>query len=352
MDIELLRKIVDKNFNDLEINQYISPNYSVPSIAKKHIENLENCSCETPTPLKINFFYKDTKVGGINGQTILTNKQSGMLIARDKIKTEKYLIENNIKTTRSEVFNIDQFHLAKEKVKNSNVPVVVKPFNLSSGKGVTLDVTTSDFQNAWTKAIEAYDNNTKSAKIILQNQIPGVEARLLVIEEKFNSAILRVPTNVIGDGQTSVKGLIRQKNLKRGRHPHLNKSLIKINNELLESLKAQNMGVDSIPVKEEVIFFHKVSNIALGGDTLEISHLISNKLKELAESSVKSIPGLRSAGVDIMFSSFNDEKATVLEINHAGNLLMHHYPWKGEPKQPVCDLIDFLVNDFDSPSNK
>lgn len=343
MDIKLLKDVIEKEFNSLPVNNFYGHSSSIPKIVKDYIVDIDGLEIEQPTALKTRFIFHGENIGGISGQTILTNKRDGMLIARDKFLTEEYLKENEVKTTNSKIFTEKDLLFAKNYIAEQHRNMVVKPYNLSSGKGITLDVNLKNFNYAWEKAISAYENTKEKVKIIIQEQLPGIEARFLVIEGKFNSAILRVPTNIVGDGEKTVRELIKEKNLQRGRNPHLYKVLIKMDDVLESFLKDNKLNYNSIIPNKEVLFFWKVSNIALGGDTLEISHLVSNNLKTLAEKAVKAIPELHSAGVDIMFESFEDKNAAVLEVNHAANLIMHHYPWKGTPKKPILDLIDTLI---------
>lgn len=352
MDLELLKKYIQQNFKGVSVNNSYGKPSSVLTLATEYISTISDCSYKTYNDKKVEVFYKGEFVGGLNGQTSLSNKKKGTQIARDKIQTEKYLKKSSINTTNSKSFDLNEYEAAENYVKKNGLPIVVKPYNLSSGRGITLDVQKENFKQAWKKVEGEYKGETEQAKVLLQPQLPGIEARFLVIEGKFNSAILRVPTNVIGDGVQTIEQLLDEKNFHRARNAHLSKFLIKIDSNLIEKLFNLNLDLNSILGKDEIVFLNKVSNIALGGDTYEISHLVSDSLKRLAESAVRAIPDIKSAGVDIMFSSFDDENAAVLEVNHAGNLIMHHYPWKGEAKQPIFDLIDTLILDSQKSQKK
>lgn len=355
MDLILLKKTLEEHFNDININEYNEKNTSVFKIAEKAINDTEGLSYKIINDSKILFFYKGTEVGGINGQTLLTNKREGTLIARDKFRTEQYLKEENIRTTSSTIYGVDQFEDAKTEIQKQRGPFVLKPYNLSSGKGVSLNVDANNLREAWEKSINAYGDDPTAARLIMQPQLPGIEARFLVINEKFSSAILRVPANITGDGNSTIEELVNRKNHLRAKNPHLNKFMIKMDDEMEVHLRRQDLSADSVLEDKKVVFFTDVSNIALGGDTLEISHLLSDELKHLAEDAVKAIPELKSAGVDIMFSSFQDSEASVLEINHAANLIMHYYPWKGQPQRPVHDYISSIHEEMignDSFKNK
>lgn len=342
VEIKLLENVLEKNFSNIDINEYKETTASVIKIAEEAINQTDNLSYKNVNDTKILFYYKDTEVGGINGQTLLTNTKEGTRNARDKFRTEQYLTEKGVRTTKSHIFGAGQINDAKNEIKKYDEAFVLKPYNLSSGKGVSLNVDADNIEAAWAKSIGAYEGNLDGARIIMQPQLPGIEARFLVINGKFSSAILRAPANIVGDGQSTIEELIKQKNYLREKHPHLNKFIIQINDELKNHLKRSGLTLSSIPENSKVVFFTDVSNIALGGDTLEISHLASDELKCLAEYAVNAVPGLSSAGVDIMFTHFDDCNASVLEINHAANLVMHYYPWKGQSGQPIHDYLQYL----------
>ncbi|MCD2137387.1 ATP-grasp domain-containing protein [Salinicoccus halitifaciens] len=345
MDINLLKDTLIEHFNDTVVNQYDSHMDSVPEIAKEAIKKFDDMKYEMASPSKIVFYYRGREVGGFNGQNIMTNKKEGTRIARDKYKTEQYLMEKKVATTKSFIYDANQFEEAKKELEKHTMPFVIKPYNLSSGKGVVMNVNPENVSEAWLNCLKAYEGSTDGAQVIIQPQLPGIEARFLVINEHFSSAILRVPANITGDGNSTIRELIKCKNHLRKQNPHLKKFMIPLNLQLESYLTDIDLNLDSVVQKNRVIFFTSVSNVALGGDTLEISHLVSDNLKRLAESAVEAVPHLKSAGVDIMFSRFNDEEAKVLELNHAANLVMHYYPWKGTPKQPIHDYINDIYEE-------
>src|SRR5699024_11229207 len=67
----------------------------------------------------------------------------------------------------------------------------------------------SDF--AWTQAVKACEEKEKPFKVMIQPLVKGIEARMLVIEDKFNSAILRVPCHVIGNGEDNIQTLVDER---------------------------------------------------------------------------------------------------------------------------------------------
>lgn len=352
MDFDILKKIMSDHLINLHINQYDNGVNGTLKLAENHIKSLPECTSERMSSSEINFYYKNKLFGSMNGQIPSSSDKKGIRLCKDKMKTENLLSTNEISTTESILLEEKDYDKGLEIAKKSQRPLVLKPLNMYGGRGITLDVDESNFEFAWNNAKKEYDETTKIFKVLLQPILSGVETRMLVVENKFNSAILRVPANIVGDGLHTVNELINKKNTARMMNPHLKRLPIKISDVVKHNLEQLGKTLNSILEKDEIVFLHNSSNISLGGDSYEISHLVGDSLKKLAEDTIKVIPGISTAGVDIMFETFNDSSASVLEVNPGANLRMHHYPLKGEPKTPVNDLIDLLLKDFKNKLNK
>lgn len=350
MNFDLLNKYLKNDLKNLKINKYTKSLKGTSSIAIQYINKHDNLSFSR-YKTRLSFYHNKVKFGHIRGQTPSTTLLSAKRIVNDKLKTEKYLKNSNVNCTQSTLLTIDDFDKGLEITSKNDFDMVLKPVNLNRGDGITLNVNTSNYEFAWNQAKDAMKNRNQKFAVLLQPMIKGIEARFLVIENKFNSVILRVPANVIGDGKQSIEELIQEKNKKRSFSPHLKRIPIKVNDSLIYNINTKGYTLDSIIENEEILYLHHSSNVSLGGDSYEISHLIGNELRELAESAVAAIPDISTAGVDILFESFDDNSGTVLEVNAGSNLNMHHYPWKGQPKSPVHDLINAMLNDHLSKDN-
>lgn len=350
MNFDLLNKYLKVDLKNLKINKYSKHLKGTSAIATQYINQQHNLTFSRYKS-KLSFYYNKEKFGHIRGQTPSTTSLSAKKIVNDKLETEKHLKKSNINCTKSIPLTINDFDKGLEIVSKSDVNMVLKPINLNRGDGITLNVNTTNYEFAWKQAKDAIQDRGQNFPVLLQPMIEGIEARFLVIENSFNSVILRVPANVIGNGKQKVKELIQEKNKNRSFSPHLKRIPIKINESLLYNINEKGYTLESVIKDEEILYLHHSSNISLGGDSYEITHLIGDNLKQLAESAVLAIPGINTAGVDILFESFDGNIGTVLEVNAGSNLNMHHYPWKGHPKSPVHDLIDAMLNNYLSEHN-
>lgn len=345
MNFDLLDTYLTNQLSGLKINQFNHSFSSTIALANHYVKKNENLNA-LRTKNQLDFFYKELTFGFINSQTPSTSKKLGKSIVQDKLETEKYLKRNHVNCTVSQALSLNDYQEGLEVVTKSTQMMVLKPINLNRGDGISLNVDSTNFQFAWEQAKIAFESRKRKFKVLLQPMVDGVEARFLVIEGNLNSVIMRVPANVIGDGKQSIKELIAEKNSSRQLNPHLKNLPIKVNNIARFNLKRKGYTMDSILKPDEIVYLHHSSNVSLGGDSYEISHLIGSNLKELSEAAVRAVPDIETVGVDILFTSFNDKNAIVLELNSSSNLRMHHYPWKGTPKTPVFDLIDSMLIKF------
>lgn len=315
--IDMLKNIS----SSMTLNEYSKGYPGTLQIAQAYLEKTEGFSYSYENIYTLNMYYNNSSIGSIKGQTPSTNNKKSINISNNKYQTELVLKENNIRTTNSQLFNEELFAQAYSLVSISDKNFVIKPNSLSGGRGITLNVNKGNFESAWTLAVNACKEAKKNIDILVQEQLEGVESRFIVIEGKFESAMLRVPANVTGDGVHSIDELIDIKNSHRNKNPHLKRLPIKKDHQTLSILKEQNMNLKSIPLLDEIIFLRLSSNVSQGGDNYEISHLVSDYMKKLSESAVSAIPGLNTAGVDILYKSFVDQFPIVLEVNPAANWL-------------------------------
>ncbi|MBC8830299.1 bifunctional glutamate--cysteine ligase GshA/glutathione synthetase GshB, partial [Escherichia coli] len=103
--------------------------------------------------------------------------------------------------------------------------------------------TLEDYQEALNIAF-SYDSS-----VIIEEFIPGDEFRFLVINDKVEAVLKRVPANVTGDGIHTVRELVEEKNTDPLRGTDHLKPLEKIRTGPEETLmlSMQNLSWDSIP---------------------------------------------------------------------------------------------------------
>jgi len=272
------------------------------------------------------------------------NSKFGFKIANDKYLTERFLKFAGVPTTDSGIFNKNEYDKALNFIKSSDTIFVVKPYNLMAGIGVNLNVSKDNFEYAWHNSFTVQDDyKIENQKVIVQEQIRGFEIRLIVVEGEMLSVTLRVPAHVIGDGVSSIDELIHMKNSERKQNGYLKNRLIKKTGILSEILNQKHKSLDHILRDGELCILYPQSNMIQGGENYEITDMVSDQIKKLAVDAVKGIPGLHTAGVDIMVESLDSTEGKVLEVNKAPGFQMNYYPLIGKPQRPLKNIFSNLI---------
>lgn len=315
----------------IEKAKEIGFNYSVKQLKKGHKQ--------------LNMLRKDGTLAGVLRNPIYpSNSSEGRAVSINKIETEKILTLAGIRTTVSKVYTGDQLSKAKkDSFKNTKNTVVIKPNNMSLGRGVFVNITEDEFEKYWnlTKDI-MIKHGRKTQRILVQNFFKGFEARATIIEGKFNSIVARVPAFVRGNGKNSIQELIDIKNNKRQKCAHLKRKLIKSNSSIESFLKYSGYSLETVPEKNEYVLLISVSNTSLGGEMIDITEVVSQEIKDIAINALAALPDMVSGGVDIMMESFDDSNPAVIEINAFPLLQSTIYPTYG----PSTDPQTYFLNSF------
>lgn len=261
----------------------------------------------------------------------------------DKNKTKQVLSNKGVPVPEGTRFFINETS-DDEIVSYANsigFPVVVKPTSGSLGNGVMANLENEkDLKEALHYVTRVLNYND----IIIEKQIPGGDFRLYVVGDKVAGAINRIPANIIGDGENSIEQLIEMKNKLREKNPFLSHGLIKVDNEVRNYINKAGYTLKSVPKNEEQIFLRSKSNAAAGGDTIDVTHNLSSKIKRDAVEAAKAIPGLVQCGVDMIIDNIDSvehSKDVVIEINSRAELGIHLYPLEGEARDIPAEIIDF-----------
>ncbi|HVY49760.1 MAG TPA: acetate--CoA ligase family protein, partial [Minicystis sp.] len=118
-------------------------------------------------------------------------------IAQDKKLTNVLLEKAGLPVPRSE--RVDSAEEAVETAERVGYPVVVKPMDLSHGRGVALDL--RDAASVRAAYEKAYD---LSSYVLVERFQKGNDHRVLVVGERVVAVAERVPGHVVGDGASTI----------------------------------------------------------------------------------------------------------------------------------------------------
>ena len=265
---------------------------------------------------------KDNKIEYIKQATKTSKDNYATVLAMEnKVVTKKILQINNIKVPNgSEFDNIDD---AISEIDNFiNKPIVIKPKSTNFGTGISIfpqGANKEDITSAFEIAFK-YDNT-----VLVEEFISGKEYRFLVIGDKVVGILHRVPANVVGDGEKSIRQLVEIKNQSPLRGKGYKTPLEKINLDENAALFLKHRGLDFdyIPKKDETVYLRENSNISTGGDSIDYTDDIHQEFKDIAVKSSKAI-GAKICGVDMMIDDYRDENSeyAIIELNFKLSCLM------------------------------
>lgn len=257
-----------------------------------------------------------------NGKIIKTyptshfNSMESHYLAKDKIKTNKLLLENNVPVPNHYVINNNN----KEIYLNNNkigFPCVLKPINGMQGKDVfTFIENQEEFKRIINDLLEKYD------EIMMENQIYGNNYRIFVFNNKVMDIIEREQPFVIGNGYTSLEELIQNKN-----DNQLKNNLFPTKNLDWKFMNKQGFSKNSIVPDKKKIFITNTINFHNGANPTRIP--ISDIPKENLDIFVKShkLLNLSCSGIDYMSNDikvpYHKNKGSIIEVNSSVDTKIH-----------------------------
>src|SRR5699024_7925857 len=293
---------------------------------------------------RFKIFYTDSDYFKYSKNFYPNNSMFGFKISNDKMLTEKCLKLANVPTTNSLELSYKEYDKGQAFINSTPSPKVVKPLNLANGRGVFLNVTKDDFEDTWRRCISIQkQRKINNPKVLIQDMIKGFEVRVVIVEGKMLSATLRTPAYVVGDGETTISGLIDQKNEIREVNGYFKSKKLKKNDDVIKYLSEKNQSVYTVLKEDELCITYPISSLINGGENIVIPKLLNGKVLEIARDAVAPIPGLHTAGVDVMIENLESENPKILEVNKAPALQLNYYPYIGEPQSPLKYIFSSLV---------
>ncbi|QNO14883.1 cyanophycin synthetase [Alkalicella caledoniensis] len=264
----------------------------------------------------------------------------GVDIACDKTLTKKVLEKSGISVPFGKIAKTEEeaLKIAKE----IGTPVVVKPCDGNQGKGVTLNLETETEIRSAFKLAENYSKN-----IIVEKHITGKHYRILVINGEVVAVADRIPAHVVGDGEHTIKELIdlENQNPLRGYDHDQPLTKIKVDPVIFMVLARQNMTINYIPHKDQIVFLRENANISTGGIAMDVTDEI-HKDNVIMAKRIAKVVGLDIAGIDLVTDDISKPVTktggAVIEVNAAPGIRMHLFPSHGKPRPVGEKIVDYL----------
>lgn len=274
-------------------------------------------------------------------QTRLTGSKYDPIahLCDDKQATRELLLASGVPAPSGHQFRGDIDHSEVRAYATSlEFPVCLKPNNWAKARGVFPRI---EDEAEFSRCLEELVGELGCTDLVVEQHIPGSTLRVFVAGERVIGATWAEPANVVGDGVTSLQALIAAKAAARERNPHLRNSPLIMDDEVREQLGGQGLTAESIPADGETIQLRAASNLALGGDSWDVTDAISTRVKDVSVAAVRAVPGLAHAGVDLLVDDLTSDVASVFvnELNPSAGLGGHVYPANGTPRDVVSSIV-------------
>jgi cyanophycin synthetase len=231
---------------------------------------------------------------------------------------------------------------AVEAAESLGYPVVVKPMDLSHGRGVALNLTdAAQVRAAWEKAYDL------SSYVLVERYHPGNDHRVLVVDGQVVAVAERVPGHVVGDGQGTIRALVEAVNADPRRGVGHEKVLtrIEIDDQATRLLALAGRTLDTVLAAGEAFALRATGNLSTGGTAVDKTDVIHPDNAEIAARAALVV-GLDVAGIDLICEdvsrSVRDHGGVIVEVNAAPGFRMHVAPTVGTPRNVAAPVIEML----------
>ncbi len=278
-------------------------------------------------------------VGGIAKWVPTLVNAEALAVTHSKDLTKQMLEAAGLPTPAGIAVGPDQFDEAAAHLAAARQPLVLKPSVGTRGDGITTWITTEDDLRAAWSAAERPPG--KDPTLVLEAQAEGVDVRAYVVGRRVAAAATRIHAHVVGDGRQSITDLMAVKQKLRDQHIVLRKQPFTVD---LDLLARGGRTLDTVPDDGEVVVLNGVSNISVGGESVDVTEIAHPGLFQMAVDAARAIPGLGVAGIDLLAPDITStDGAVVLEANVQANVRPHHCPAYGRPRDVAGAIIDEMI---------
>lgn len=221
-------------------------------------------------------------------------------------------------------------------------PLVIKPLDGNHGRGVTTGLRAeADLRAAFAEAVR------HSRRVIVEEQLPGRDHRVLVVDGQVVAVAERAPPAVTGDGVRTVAELVEAVNAdpRRGEGHEAVLTRIRLDEAADEVLARQGLSRDSVPAPGREVLLRTAANLSAGGTAIDRTGEIHPDNAAIARRAALAV-GLDVAGVDLLAPdirrSIRETGGGVVEVNAAPGLRMHLAPSEGQARDVARPIIASL----------
>ncbi|OBH58607.1 GNAT family acetyltransferase [Mycobacterium mantenii] len=247
----------------------------------------------------------------------------------DKRLTRRLVSEAGITVPRARLATFDESDFAFLKEVGE---VVVKPTRGEQGKGITVGVVPDngpdDLSAALARARQQYPD------VLIEQRVEGDDLRLVVIDGRVVAAALRMPPEVIGTGEHSVRDLIAAESRRRSAATG-GESRIPLDDLTESTIAEAGWSLDDVLPQGTRLRVRRTANLHQGGTIHDVTAQVNSELCRVAVTAAEAI-GIPVTGIDLLVPDVTGAEYAFIEANERPGLANH------EPQPTAAAFIDFL----------
>jgi GNAT-family acetyltransferase (TIGR03103 family) len=210
--------------------------------------------------------------------------------------------------------------------------VVVKPTRGEQGKGITVGVTADNGPDGLVVAVARA--REEYPEVLIEQRVIGDDLRLVVIDGRVVAAALRMPPEIIGTGEHTVRDLIvaesRRRSAATGGESRI--PLDAITEATVIEAGWEFGGVLPQGIRLRV---RRTANLHQGGTIHDVTTEVSPELCRVAVVAAEAI-GIPVTGIDLLVPDVAGKDYAFIEANERPGLANH------EPQPTAAAFIDYL----------
>lgn len=262
----------------------------------------------------------------------------------DKWTTKRHLEDHGVPVPRGIL--IEDSSISDETLDDISAgigfPLVIKPNTGTMGQGVFSNVRTSSELHRVFRHLASRDPDSS---ILMERHVSGEDFRVMVVGDHAVAAVRRIPANVTGDGQRTIRQLINRKNKQRSANPFLSKGRIRVDFEVESVLAEQGLALTDTPTRGANVPLRRVANASAGGDVEDVTDDLPPGMAEAAVRAVQAVPNIYVAGVDFLWDQDASETFVVIEMNSRPHVPVNMYPTSGQGRDVPEAMLDYFFPD-------
>ena len=264
----------------------------------------------------------------------------GVEIAQDKDDTRRVLGAIGLPVPEGVTASSEEG--AVDAAREIGWPVLIKPLDASHGRGISGALRDEDAVRRAHAVASEYGR-----RVIVEQFVTGRDYRVLVVDGRVAAVAERVPAHVVGDGRSSIAGLIRGANQDPRRGKGHSRTLTRLPDDAQTAayLATQGLTCESVPAEGERVFLRATANLSTGGTSIDRTEEIHPDNVTACEMAA-GVVGLDIAGIDVLSPDitvpFRENGAVIIEVNAAPGLRMHTHPTEGRARNVGGPIIEML----------